>query len=76
MAYQQQGGMNPGGPGVAPDHHGPQGAEYTLQGAYCKSLLLYQRLTAFVMQESCAFSRWNGTTTNALETLGILSAQR
>ncbi|KAF1346761.1 WD40-repeat-containing domain protein [Delphinella strobiligena] len=24
--------MNPGGPGVAPDHHGPQGAEYTLQG--------------------------------------------
>jgi len=44
MTYQQQtgagggGGMNAGGPvggggGGAPDHHGPQGAEYTLQGA-------------------------------------------
>ncbi|GAB7347958.1 hypothetical protein MBLNU459_g5463t3 [Dothideomycetes sp. NU459] len=32
MAYQQPGGMNSGGPAVGNEHHGPQGAEYTLQG--------------------------------------------
>ncbi|KAI5365435.1 Putative striatin, WD40/YVTN repeat-like-containing domain superfamily [Septoria linicola] len=30
MAYQQQGGLGNGGGG--PEHHGPQGTEYTLQG--------------------------------------------
>jgi hypothetical protein len=40
MAYQQSGGLSAGGgggAGGAPDHHGPQGAEYTLQGAQEKT---------------------------------------
>ena len=34
MAYQQTGGMlnNAANAAQANDHHGPQGAEYTLQG--------------------------------------------
>lgn len=32
MAYQQPGGISPGGAAGALDQHGPQGAEYTLQG--------------------------------------------
>lgn len=35
MAYQQPGGINSGGPAAGNEHHGPQGAEYTLQGAHC-----------------------------------------
>lgn len=32
MAFQQQGGLQHAGPGAGPEHHGPVGTEYTLQG--------------------------------------------
>jgi hypothetical protein len=76
MAYQQAGGMlnNAANAAQSNEQHGPQGAEYTLQGM--SNLSATVAWLTLANKALCASSRSNGTTTSEPETHGTLNEPR